>query len=388
MPIITLIVFLVVLSVLVLVHEFGHFITARWAGVGVEEFALGLPFTKPIWQKKLKDGLVISLYPVLFGGFVKLLGEDAQDKEKGKKEKVKGKYFYEINVWKRIGVVVAGATMNALLAFFVFYIFLIASNFKVVIPILADYNFLSPKDSNRAILVSFVDKETPAATSGLKAGDVVLAADGKSLGNLSEFQLYTKSRAGSPMELTLTDITLSENKKLTVTPRLNPPEGQGPLGIAIGESVVLNYQKNKLSSSFYYGYDMFVYNFVVLKQFIGNAVKTRDVTPVTEGVSGPVGILGVINIILSSGGKQAVLNLLNLVGLLGLSLAFMNIFPFPALDGGRMAFLFLEAFTGRKIPMKWEARVHQVGMILLLAFMILVSYFDVIKFVGPLFLKR
>ena len=94
MPIITLIVFLVVLSVLVLVHEFGHFITARWAGVGVEEFALGLPFTKPIWQKKLKDGLVISLYPVLFGGFVKLLGEDAQDKEKGKKEKVKGKYFY------------------------------------------------------------------------------------------------------------------------------------------------------------------------------------------------------------------------------------------------------------------------------------------------------
>ncbi len=389
MPLVTLIVFLLVLSVLVLVHEFGHFIVARWSGVGVEEFALGLPFTKPIWQKKLKDGLLISLYPVLFGGFVKLLGEDVEN-EKGvkNKEKVKGKYFYQVNVWKRIGVVVAGATMNAILAFVVFYLFLVASNFKTLVPILADYQFISPVEQNRPIIVSFVEKDAPASMAGLKPGDVILAADGKSFNRFGEFQVYTKNRAGQPMDLTLTDTTLTENKKLTVVPRANPPEGQGPLGIAIGEAVILNYNNDKLSSSLSYGYDMFVYNFVVLKQFITTAVETKNVGPVTEGVSGPVGILGVINIILTAGGKQAVLNILNLVGLLGLSLAFMNIFPFPALDGGRLVFLLLEATTGRKVPLRWEARIHQVGMVFLLAFMVLVSYFDILKFVGPLFPKK
>jgi regulator of sigma E protease len=84
MPILTLITFLLVLSVLILVHEFGHFVMARLFGVGVEEFALGLPFTRPLWQKKLKDGLRLSLYPVLFGGFVKLLGEDDAEVQKSK----------------------------------------------------------------------------------------------------------------------------------------------------------------------------------------------------------------------------------------------------------------------------------------------------------------
>jgi membrane-associated protease RseP (regulator of RpoE activity) len=89
----TLVVFLVVLSILVIVHEFGHFIVAKKSGIGVWEFALGLPFTKPVWSKQLASGMKLSLYPILFGGFVRLLGEDKD--EGGNKEKViSGKQFY------------------------------------------------------------------------------------------------------------------------------------------------------------------------------------------------------------------------------------------------------------------------------------------------------
>jgi regulator of sigma E protease len=387
MPILTLITFLLVLSVLVLVHEFGHFIMARFAGVGVEEFALGLPFTKPVWQKKLKDGLLVSLYPVLFGGFVKLLGEEEQ-REKGKGQKVKGHYFYEVGVGKRIGVVVAGATMNALLAFAVFYLFLLFSGFKVLVPILAEYKFISPVDSNRAVVVSFVDKDTPAETAGLKAGDVIVSADGKKFEKFTQFQLYTKSKAGQPMRVDISDTTLSDSRQLTVVPRVDPPQNQGPLGIAIAEAAILDYGEDKLASGLKYGADMFAYNFVVLRSFVDTAIKTKDAGIVTEGVAGPIGIGNAIGIILQAGGKQAILNLLNLIGLLGLSLAFMNIFPFPALDGGRLAFLLLEAATGKKIPLKWETRVHQAGMVILLGVMVLVSYFDVMKFLTPLWPKK
>src|SRR3989344_8113923 len=129
----TLVVFFVVLSVLVLVHEFGHFIVGRWAGIGVLEFALGLPFTKPLWTKKLKAGMHISLYPVLFGGFVKLLGEESPSAPGGAMEGqgvVKGKMFFDAPVWHRIVVVVAGVFMNLVLAIAAFYLFLGFSGFK------------------------------------------------------------------------------------------------------------------------------------------------------------------------------------------------------------------------------------------------------------------
>ncbi|MEK7127093.1 MAG: M50 family metallopeptidase [Patescibacteria group bacterium] len=385
MGILTIIVFLLVLSILVLVHEFGHFITARWAGVGVEEFAMGLPFTKPIWTKKLKDGLKISLYPVLFGGFVKLLGEDTTEIKKSKSKNQK--YFYEVNVWKRIAIVVAGAFMNFVLAFAVFYLFLALSGFKVLIPILAEYKFISPVDKNRAVIVTYVEDKAPAAAAGLRPGDVILSADNKVFAKFTDFQLYTKTKNGTPMRLQLTDTTLKESKELTVIPRVNPPVGQGPLGIGIGEGAVLDY-KDVVPSGLQYGSDMFIYNFVVLRQLIGDAFKTKNAALVTEGVSGPIGIGSAVGTILSLGGWAAVINMLNLIGLLGLSLGFMNILPIPAMDGGRLVFLLFEALTGRSIPSKYESRVHQVGMIFLLGLMVLISYFDVMKFLGPLLPKK
>src|SRR3989344_4552696 len=181
----TLVVFFVVLSVLVLVHEFGHFIVGRWAGIGVLEFALGLPFTKPLWSRKLKSGMHISLYPVLFGGFVKLLGEEAPDGgEKGegspsttlrvKREKVAGKEFYKATVGQRIVVVVAGVGMNLLLGLAAFYVFLALANFRALLPRLSDYDFVSP--SQEVIVVDRKSVGRPAENAGLKESDGALAA--------------------------------------------------------------------------------------------------------------------------------------------------------------------------------------------------------------------
>jgi regulator of sigma E protease len=113
--ILTVIVFLIILSILVIVHEFGHFIVGKINGIKIEEFALGLPFTKPIFSKKFPDGMKLSLYPLLFGGFVKLLGEEKDEKSRNS--------FSQKNVWQRIAVVVAGVAMNLILATFALYLF-------------------------------------------------------------------------------------------------------------------------------------------------------------------------------------------------------------------------------------------------------------------------
>lgn len=377
----TIIVFLLILSILVLIHEFGHFVVGRLAGVGVEEFALGLPFTKPIFSKKLKDGMKLSLYPLLFGGFVKLLGEEGEKN----RATIKGKFFYKINVWKRIAVVVAGVSMNLLLAIVSFYLFLGASGFKVVIPKFTDFHFGSP--TSPAVALTAVLKDSPAEVAGLKPGDIILDVDGKKFSVLSDFQKYVRDNAGKEIHFLVSDTTLSKYREVNIIPRLSPPPGEGPIGVGIGEALIVEYltPSQKSLSGLSYTADMFGYNISVISHFASQAVKVKNVEPLSESVSGPVGIASAVGSILDLGGFAAIIQLFNLLGLLSLSLAFMNILPFPALDGGRLAFLLIEAFTGKKLSPNHENKINQVGMFILLGLIVLVSASDVIKLISPLF---
>lgn len=364
--ILTIVVFLIILSILVIVHEFGHFVVGKINGIKIEEFALGLPFTKPIFSKKMPDGMKISLYPVLFGGFVKLLGEESDEKSKNA--------FGQKNVWQRIAVVVAGVTMNLILAIVAFYVFLYLANFRVLIPRLADYNFRSPNQT--LVAITYVQKDSPADKAGLVPGDMIT-----NFHKLSDFQTLVKSQAGKEVALSISDVTLTKTKLVTVIPRKDPPAGQGPLGVAIGEGVEIHYvtPREKVFSGLSYLEDMFVYNMKVLSSLATQSFKTRNVEPIAESVSGPVGIAGAVSSILDLGGTLAFIQLINLLGLLSMSLAFMNILPFPALDGGRLAFLLLEATTGKKIAPKYENLINQGGMVVLLGFIILVSFSDLAK---------
>lgn len=363
-------VFLIILSILVIVHEFGHFIVGKINGIKIEEFALGLPFTKPLISKKLKGGMKVSLYPLLFGGFVKLLGEEKEEKSK--------RAFGNKNVWQRISVVVAGVTMNLVLAILAFYIFLYLSGFKVLIPKLAEYNFVSP--NSIAVVITGIAPNSPAQEAGLKVGDTIL-----SFASLRDFQKFAIAKAGKEVSLEISDLALGKTKTIKITPRISPPKGEGALGVGIAEAVVIKYStdQEKTFSGLSYTRDMFVYNLKVISQLAGQSAKTKDLAPLSDNVSGPFGIADAVGQILQLGGKDAVVNLINLLGILSLSLAFMNILPFPALDGGRLAFLLVEALTGKKLPSKVENIINQVGMGLLLLLIVLISFNDVAKIVSP-----
>jgi regulator of sigma E protease len=281
-------------------------------------------------------------------------------------------------------VVVAGVTMNFLLAVIAFYLFLSLVGFKVLIPRLADYQFKSPNATY--VAVTYVQKDSPADKVGLVPGDVLAATDGQQFGRMSDFQNYIKAHAETPVRLTVADINLTKTREITVTPRANPPPGEGALGVGIGEAVALRYTtfQQKILSGLSYAWDMLVYNLKVLSHLATQSFQTRNVAPLSESVSGPVGIAGAVGTILDLGGSQAVIQLINLLGLLSLSLAFLNIMPFPALDGGRLAFLLVEALTRKKVAAKYENWVNQAGMVMLLCLIVLVSFSDLSKIISPL----
>lgn len=372
------------MSVLVLIHEFGHFIIARLCGIGVLEFALGLPLTKPFYSKTLPSGMKVSIYPVLFGGFVSLLGEEGEGSNGDKSNKInhsiRGKLFYKSSVIARIGVVVAGVTMNILLAIVAFYFFLGFSKFEVYLPKIVPYTFFSPTVDK--VFISEVGKNTPANKEGLVPGNVVLSVDGREINDSDVFRDYVKSLDGREMVLVVSDTSFAKERIVKVTPRKNPPAGEGALGVTVGELVKISYNttNQKMLSGFTYTLDMFIYNAKAIGYLISYSWRTNDVSPISEGVSGPIGVYSVIGEILKVGGSAAAIGLINFLGLMSLSLAFMNILPFPALDGGKLAFLLFEALFRKKISPKVENLIHQVGFAILIGLIVLVSFNDIGKF--------
>ncbi len=388
---IKILVFLAILSILVLVHEFGHFIIGRLAGIGILEFALGLPFTKPLVSKRLKNGMKLSLYPILFGGFVSLKGEEQEsDSNKTNKssnpnkeedeQKITGEFFYKTPVKTRVAVVVAGVVMNLILAVVALYAFLILSGFHVFLPKIVDYRFLSPHSSQ--VVVLDVASPSPAKEAGFKPGDMVLSVNGEKLMHTKDFSSYVKARSGRPTVIILSDSTFTKSRAVTIVPRVNPPEGQGSLGVVIGEGVVINFlsARDKIFSGLTYTADMLFYSIKAMQSLISASVTQKTVGPLAEGVSGPVGVYNIVGDIVDVGGAQSVAALINLLGVMSLSLAFMNILPFPALDGGKLAFLLVEGVTGRKLSAKHENWVNQIGFAFLFGLIILITFSDVGKF--------
>lgn len=387
-------VFLILLSVLVLVHEFGHYVVGRFFGVGVLEFALGLPFTKPLWSKKTKNGMIVSLYPILFGGFVRLLGEEQEVNvtnnssdttttinSVNQQSQVKGEFFYRKDVKTRLAVIVAGVAMNLILAFAAFYIFLGFSGFKIVVPRFADYRFLSPFEPR--VVINFVEKGSPADQAGIKPSMVVLSVDNEQVLDLKKFQTYIKGHSGKEIDIKLTDLNLTKNFEVAVTPRVNPPQGQGSMGVGLSEAGLISFGggTGKLTSGFVYGVDMFRYNWQVIGSLASDSVKKKNAEPLADSVSGPVGIYNIVGNIIDIGGWQAVLAMVNFLGMMSLSLAFMNILPIPAMDGGKMFFLLIEGIFRKKLSARSENFVNQIGFALIIGLMLVISFNDVSKFI-------
>lgn len=370
----TVIVFFLLLSLLVFVHEFGHFLVAKWAGVFVEEFGFGLP--PRIFGKKFGE-TVISFNWLPIGGFVKLFGEDeATDTEYLEVQKKLGNKFpanflrersFQAKSKKaRALILSAGVIMNLFLA----------------IGITAVLLTLGVKEPVGFVTVEKVISASPAEKAGLKVGDIIVGLERypkitldmnppyrpKTSANLIEFVNANKGR-----EIL---ILLERNEvamNVHVTPRVEVPVGEGPLGVAITDLELHKYSWRQaplkaVGINATRAKEMFV--------SLGQTVwKLVTLQKLTADVAGPIGIAQVTGQAVKFG-WQAVLEL---ASILSLNLAIINILPIPALDGGRLLFVFLEKILGKRVRPAFERSTHQVGMIVLLALILLVSVNDIMR---------
>lgn len=342
----SILIFIVVLSILILVHELGHFMMARRAGILVEEFGFGLP--PRVWGKQVGETLY-SINALPFGGFVRLHGET---EEEGVTNKARA--FLYRNKRTRMGVIVAGVVMNFLLA-------LVA--FGVV------YSFSGiPRDIHKVKVVDIAES-SPALNSGLVVGDVITSANGNSFTKIDDFIKYIDTQKGKRVK-----IETEAGKTYTITPRENPPEGQGPLGVIITSTDI--YFPPVWQRPFYgayYGFKEALFWGQTILAGLWGIVMALFHGQAPQGVSGPVGIFAVT----TEAARNGLMTLINFVGILSVNLAILNVLPFPALDGGRLLFIGVEAISGRKVVPKVEAAIHTAGMIILLALLLLITVSDV-----------
>ncbi len=368
-------VFIITILILVLIHEWGHYIVAKKSNIKVLEFAFGLP--PRIWGKKIGE-TIFSINWLPFGGFVKLLGEDETDPEVINNKRS----FAASPISKRIAIVVAGVVMNLLLAWGLYYIVLGAQDFKTQVPLLTNFKFVGVNQVNEnVVLIGNVASDSPALAAGIKSGERVLTVNSEEISSTEELGYVIKQHAGKQINMTLSDPLKTEVRSVEVTPRENPPQGQGPLGVSLGqvEIAVLNYSTpaQKIFSGPIHSWNLAAYSWSVLSKTVASSFEKRDFGPVSQNVAGPIGITNLVKQILDI--KNPLLPYLDFMAALSLNLAIVNILPFPGLDGGRFSFLLFEAITRKKPNATFEKYYHGIGLALLLALMLALTVSDVRK---------
>jgi regulator of sigma E protease len=377
---------------LVIIHEAGHFFVARKFGIKVEEFGFGFP--PRIFGIK-KGETIYSLNWLPIGGFVKLYGEDEAGAGKvslaklKQKTKDRNRAFFAKSPWQRATVIIAGVVMNAVLAAIIFYVFLGISGFKTDLPLLTNYKFIGANQTIvQEVVISAVVKNSPAEKQGLKPLSKVISVNGKKITDSQNFINIVNVNKGKQIEIAWSNLQTNEIHKTKIIPRISVPKNEGPLGVGLFSlsTVILNYQTpvQKVFSGIVHPINLMGYNLKVMAELVKVSVQKKTTAPLSEGISGPVGIASITGSILEIQNlKEKILGLLNLAGILSISLAFFNILPIPALDGGRLFFILIEAFTGRKVNARFESMTHTIGMMILLALMALITFKDI----GKLFVK-
>jgi len=384
MSIFSIILIILVFSVLILIHELGHFWASRRNGVKVEEFGMGYP--PRIYGKKFGDTFYsINLIP--FGGFVKILGEESENEEDEKKYADNPESFISKTPRQKIAILLAGVFMNLALAVALFYLFFAINGLKsFYIPMMFDYKFKFGEETTFNTVVFGTEKDSPADKAGIAAGETILKIDGEEIKDYVDLKKHLSGKAGQEVSVETMDITdhsYLERKTYKLTPVANvsqQTEGDGDsiLGVYLGEAKSISYDKplEKIFSGPLHAYNMLSYSVDALWKIIKISVVSKDIEPVSNSVTGPVGVFKVLSGVLKDGGDNTFLVLIDTVAIISLGFAFTNVLPIPALDGGRVAFKVYEGVTKRKVNPKFEANVHRIGMISLLFFSVLITFKD------------
>ncbi len=388
--ILTLLIFLLILSLLVFIHEAGHFFVAKKFGIKVEEFGFGLP-PRLFGIKRGETIYSINWLPI--GGFVKLYGEDEAGAGRvqipSSKLKVKNedmdRAFFARPAWQRSLVIVAGVVMNTFLAALIFYIFLFASHFKTELPLLGNHTFFGVNQVNMtAIIVQSVSANSPAEKAGIKPASHLQTINHEKITTVEKFVSTINTFKGKEVEISWEDVETHKKFTAMVLPRVSPPAHEGALGVSFYplSTAVLSYDtlEQKIFSGFVHPINLMAYNFDVMGKLLSMSIKQKDAGPIGEGVSGPVGIYSLVgNILQIPDARERLLQILNLAGVLSISLAFFNILPIPGLDGGRFFFIMIEIITRRKVHPAFENWAHTIGIAALLGLIAIITAHDIFK---------
>jgi regulator of sigma E protease len=355
----TIVLFLLVLSVLVLVHECGHYLAARKMGMDVEEFGLGFP--PRIFGAKDKNGMVWSVNLIPLGGFVRIKGENGERRHESGA-------FAQKSIMARLLVLFAGVIMNLLLAWALF-----SAGFLFGLPaIIEGVEYKGAVISSQAVNVIQVLPGTPAERAGLHEGDKIVSIDGVSYisGETARAALAPHAD-GSPLHL-----AFSHEGKVTevdITPVFNEEAGRAVIGVALLETGTVRYP-------FYLaplkGLETTLgMTFQVISSFFGLISGLFAHKNVAADLSGPIGIASLTGQV----ARLGFWHLVQFAALLSVNLAVLNAIPFPALDGGRALFVFIEAVRRKPNSLQFEQAAHTLGFALLIVLVLFVTYKDIVK---------
>lgn len=371
----TIIIFILILALLVLAHEAGHFFAARRFGVKAEEFGFGFPprlfgFYKKVsgkwrlvWGDKTVDpqdvpGTIYSLNWIPLGGFVKIKGENGDGRDQDS--------FASKPAWQRAIMLVAGVAMNIALAWLVITIGLMFGLPQVLDNLPAD-----AKITGHQIQIVDVIADSPAAKADFKIGDFIADISDQKFNTYQEVQDFVDKHNGQALTYTIKRGQDLIDKE--VTPTTMKETNRGGIGIGIAEIGLVRYPFfTAIAKGFI---TTFALLWVIFLGFIGLLSRLFTGQNVSAEIAGPVGIATLTGQMVDMGWVY----LMQFVALLSLNLAIINILPIPALDGGRLLFLGIEKLRGKPVKQTTEAMIHNIFFILLLALILLVTYKDIAK---------
>ena len=361
-----LIIFIVALSGMIIVHELGHFIAARWAGIEVEEFGLGLP-SKKLFTLFTWKGTEFTVHALPLGGFIRPKGENDPNIPGG---------LAAANPWKRLVVLFAGPMMNLLTAVVVFSLLIAFQG--VPVP--------------GSIQIDAVTESSPAQQAGMRSGDVLISINGQSVTDVDPAIAIIRENLDKPVVM-LVDRN-GEKITITATPLSSRTRSQGALGIGLGyptrPATFVEIIKGGVVTTSVIAAGIVYLPVALIRgaiapadaRFVGfkgifdmfSVAIENDVTSRQEIAAAPPVNTG------SASAPKPTNDALGLIGLLSVTLGVMNLFPIPALDGGRILFTLPEILFRKRIPAEWENTVNGIAMLLLIVLML---YVNVMDFVNP-----
>ncbi len=363
----TALIFIAVLFVLILVHEWGHYITAKWTGMRVDEFGIGFP-PKVMGYKKGETEYTLNALPI--GGFVRIYGEDPTRVED---DPDRSRSFSARPRWAQAIVLVAGVCMNVVLAWFLF-----AAVFMLGVPTAVEESEAGPDATLRIVEVtgnSVLLGEVPlnAEITGLQTED-----GAQTLNDLAPSALTAFVTEVGEQSIVLTYILGSEESSVTVTPQAGTiPEEPERVALGVRTALVEEVRYSPLAAigaATQQTIDMLVLIVVSIAGLLYAAVAgTADYSQ----IAGPVGIFNLVGDAASVG----LSSLLLFTAVISLNLAIINLFPIPALDGGRLIFVAVESIIRRPIDPIWTSRLNLIGFLLLIGLMIAVTYNDILRLI-------